>query len=369
MNRLRFATPILIAALAVPSFAEESPDRGRKLLPKLFESAAVDAAKATLRIQVNGKDVALGTAMSKAGHILTKGSELIGKGGKLKDNSSILLADGSAFDFEVLGYEPKTDLMLLKCDIDGLAPVSFAPSKAIEPGNWVAATGYKTKAGEGDSVEPISAGVVSTLARPLYFQEAVIENANRGYLGIIFEMSRDATNTRVDEVKNDGARRAGLKKGDAIIGVNEKAIGSREDLFQFMNETRPGESLQVKIRRKPTSGDDEELTFKFNTINAGVMDRGIYQNTLSGTLSDRRGGFPKVIQHDVLLSPKQCGGPLVDLDGKVLGINIARAGRVESWALPAEVIEAAYKDLKDGKHPYPKPKDAAKAEVKASEGK
>jgi len=33
--------------------------------------------------------------------------------------------------------------------------------------------------------------------------------------------------------------------------------------------------------------------------------------------------------------PDQCGGPLIDLDGGVVGINIARAGRVATYAIPA----------------------------------
>jgi hypothetical protein len=41
----------------------------------------------------------------------------------------------------------------------------------------------------------------------------------------------------------------------------------------------------------------------------------------------------------------------VDLDGNVLGINIARAGRVETWALPGDVIKPLIKPLKDGKYP------------------
>ena len=35
------------------------------------------------------------------------------------------------------------------------------------------------------------------------------------------------------------------------------------------------------------------------------------------------------------------GGPVVDLDGNVVGINIARAGRVETLALPRETVLAA----------------------------
>ena len=54
----------------------------------------------------------------------------------------------------------------------------------------------------------------------------------------------------------------------------------------------------------------------------------------------------------VLDRPNPIGGN--DLDGNVLGINIARAGRVESWALPAEVIRPLIAGLKAGKFPPPK---------------
>ena len=46
-----------------------------------------------------------------------------------------------------------------------------------------------------------------------------------------------------------------------------------------------------------------------------------------------------ILQHDSVLKPSECGGPLVDLDGKVVGINIARAGRTETYAIPSEVVQ------------------------------
>ncbi len=39
----------------------------------------------------------------------------------------------------------------------------------------------------------------------------------------------------------------------------------------------------------------------------------------------------------------------MDLDGKVIGINIARAGRVESYALPAATVRSMLPDLMSGK--------------------
>jgi serine protease Do len=49
------------------------------------------------------------------------------------------------------------------------------------------------------------------------------------------------------------------------------------------------------------------------------------------------------------LKPSDCGGPVVDLDGRTIGINIARAGRVESYAIPAAAVRSMIADLESGK--------------------
>jgi serine protease Do len=59
---------------------------------------------------------------------------------------------------------------------------------------------------------------------------------------------------------------------------------------------------------------------------------------MSGDVSKRRSGFPRVLQHDVQGTSKTVGGPLVDLDGKCIGMNIARANRAESFAIPIEEL-------------------------------
>ena len=66
-------------------------------------------------------------------------------------------------------------------------------------------------------------------------------------------------------------------------------------------------------------------------------------------LSNRRSGFATFLQHDTVIKPRDCGGPLVDLEGKTVGINIARAGRVESYAIPSELVKAVLPELKSGK--------------------
>ena len=62
-------------------------------------------------------------------------------------------------------------------------------------------------------------------------------------------------------------------------------------------------------------------------------------------MSQRAEGFEQVIEHDTVLQPWLCGGPLVDLDGKAIGLNIARAGRVSTYALPASLVKRIVKKL------------------------
>lgn len=63
------------------------------------------------------------------------------------------------------------------------------------------------------------------------------------------------------------------------------------------------------------------------------------QNSMGTDRSERRTGFPAALQHDTDLKASQCGGPLVDLEGRVIGINIARGGRTDTYAIPSESIK------------------------------
>jgi septal ring factor EnvC (AmiA/AmiB activator) len=80
-----------------------------------------------------------------------------------------------------------------------------------------------------------------------------------------------------------------------------------------------------------------------------MMDRGTTQNRMGSTLSKRRSDFPLAMQHDSALNASDCGGPVVDLSGKIVGINIARDGRVSSLALPNEIVLPVLAKLKSGK--------------------
>ena len=69
-----------------------------------------------------------------------------------------------------------------------------------------------------------------------------------------------------------------------------------------------------------------------------IFDEFNRNQMMSGKTSDRRNGFPEVIQHSIPLAPNAMGSPLLNLRGDVVGINIARADRVTTYALPAERV-------------------------------
>jgi hypothetical protein len=107
---------------------------------------------------------------------------------------------------------------------------------------------------------------------------------------------------------------------------------------------KPGDKVLLKIKR-----DNEDLEIEAKLGKRNPKDFLNPQELMGTKLSNRRGGFPAIIQHDSGIRPEDCGGPLVDIEGKAVGINIARAGRTETYALPADDIQKLLPDLKSGK--------------------
>lgn len=63
-------------------------------------------------------------------------------------------------------------------------------------------------------------------------------------------------------------------------------------------------------------------------------------------LSLRRNGFPNVFTHDGGIAPEQCGGPVVGRSGEIVGINIARADEIQTFAIPSDVVRKVVAELK-----------------------
>ncbi len=316
-------------AVSTPS-SSAVQDRGKKRILALFSDAVSAVNDSVVRVLADGKEVALGTVVTEDGNVLTKGSDL-------KGELLCVLRDGTKHKAFHVGYHKPSDLALIKMDAEHLRPIKFLGEDPAALGNWVAAVGTNSDA--------IAVGVVSVKTRKLFGDQAFEENSNRGMLGV--HMKIDSTDGVLVEKFGDGspARKAGLRRGDVIVEVAGKPVTTPESLKAVLENYAAGDTVSVRVTR-----EGREMSFKATLASLADIDQSSMQNVLGGPLSGRRTGFPSVLQHDTVLKPTDCGGPLVDLDGKVLGINIARAGRVETWAIPGNVVRPILKDLLDGKY-------------------
>jgi len=169
-------------------------------------------------------------------------------------------------------------------------------------------------------------------------------------LGVGLEQSGELA--RVNRIiDGSAAANAGLQVGDVIASVNGQAIDHPQTVSATIRNMIPGDRISLVIKRR---GQSLSLPAVLGDANrTGNMEQVELMESLGGPLSTRRTGFPYVLEHDTVLRPKDCGGPLVDLDGNAVGINIARASRVSSYALPATAIQPILADMMAGKYPAP----------------
>ena len=334
MTPRTFAALLAVTLAATPASAQALADRASSKFLAPFRSVVEKANESTIRVRCDDKDAALGTIVFDDGYILTKASEL-------KGAITARMKDGAEYEAEIVSVHRETDLALLKVDVKNLKSIVFADSKKVPVGNWLAA------AGPGSDASAV--GIVSVKTRNIYVDPLDLVNANRGFLGVLLDDAKDdegkvfGAKVRSFGDGRSAARSAGMKVGDVILGMNDKTISGHQALRDLLDTSAPGQKVTLKVKR-----DGKELNLSV-TLGKPEASRGDIQNSMGSELSGRRTGFPAVLQTDMVVEPKNCGGPVVDLDGNVLGVNIARAGRVESWILPSENIRPLLADMKAGK--------------------
>lgn len=264
------------------------------------------------------KEIAYGVVVSPDGHILTKASEIA------PVKSLSVTVDQTVYrDAKVLLVDPMWDVALVKIDAAGLIPVVFAETSALPQGSWVVANGATTR-----STRRLLAGIVSAKIRE-------IPVAGGPALGVV--LSSETKRLVIEEVnEKSGAKEAGLQKGDVILSIEGKKVTKIEEIGEVLKDRKEGSTVKVTYRRKKAENTVEvRLAAK-----ADLFEEQKNRNDeMSGEYSPRRSGFPRVLQHDILGSRQVVGGPLLDLEGRCVGMNIARANRAENFAIPVEDLK------------------------------
>ncbi len=289
--------------------ASNRRDNGDML--KLVRPLSETVGASVVQIVSDGTPVGLGVVVTADGYLLTKRSELSA------DPIRVRLPDARLLAARVAAVRRSSDLALLRVEGVGesLQPISWATEDDPEIGSFLISVGRG-----GD---PIGLGAVSSQPRPIEHQ---------GRLGVV--LIDDQGHATVSGVWPDsGAAFAGVKQGDRILAIDGRNESNRSGVIRTLRGMFPGESVRLTIDREGA---------KLNLV-ARIQDFGVMQETendhkINGPRSVRLSGFDEVIQHDTVLNPDECGGPLVDTSGRVIGLNIARAGRVVSYGLPASLV-------------------------------
>ena len=277
--------------------------------------AAFEAQRAVLQsssaVMLNGRrEVAYGVVVSPGGHILTKASEIAGVA-----NLSVRIDQQSYADAKVVAVDDVWDVAMVKVEASGLTPVAFASTSNIPQGSWVVANGATSLKARRALV-----GIISAKIRPIA--------SGGGNPAIDFKKDSLEIADLADDV---GAGAAGMKKGDVIVAVDGKKVSGFEEFSEVLKQHKPGATVKITYVRK-----DAESTVEVK-LEPGPVTR---NDMMSGAYSERRSGFPRVMQHDIIGDKTIVGGPVLDLDGKCVGMNIARANRAESFAVPVEDVKA-----------------------------
>lgn len=317
--------------------AGTSPDgrlavqRGAPLRP-----IAEPALRSMCRVMRDGAAVAVATRVDDAGHAVAKASLLadrsVGAPVRLQDVSG---ADLSA---SVVAIDPRLDLALIAIGGDAAPGVDLSWSGAVEPGEVLLsprfgpngpALGFAAIEERESDRDPWGGPYLGVRSEPL-------EPADARELGL-------KVGLRVDEVvAGSAAAQAGVRVGDVIASIDGRPLGGRTALRRAILQREVGDRVELGIVRE---GGRLQVTATLARREDAPGARPTRRGNTTTPISEVSTGFGRVLAHDANVWPEQVGGPVLDLDGHVVGINVARFDRTATHALPAAAVRDAVRRM------------------------
>ena len=332
-----------------PGSREEIPRTSKHHVSALAEwrPLVAQARQSTVRVLKKNRQVALATIVSEDGYALTKASEVA------KGDFEVEFSDGRIVAGKVVDEMKAYDLALIKIEATGLTAAKFANTDT-PVGTLIAAV----STGE----DPTGLGVISVAARSL-------DERNKGFLGIKMSRTQSADKGVLieDTVAGGAAQRVGMQGGDVILEVNGQVIDSPGQLLKLVASLKPEQKVSVQILRdKETKTLELSLGNRAEAQKEGNYDpRQLDQTAQMGSsLSRNASGYPNAVQSDLALQAEDAGGPVIDVNGNLVGLNIARAERVSTYLIPGKIVNTLLADVQTGKFALSKDADTLNSELR-----
>ena len=263
-----------------------------------------------------------GRAASVVGTLLADGRSIVSKASRVGPAAVVKLRTGERIPLTTIGRDDGNDLILLRADTSlgrtGLAIGEPEAVQAIRRGRLLL------------SPLPRGPGFVSTVGSDVFESPS---RSQRGYLGV--RMNAQGGHVRIMSVeRTSAAGRSGLRAGDVLLGVDGRDVAAPADVFGILRQKSPGDRVVLVVER---DGSQIGKRIKLGTRPEPKRHAADF---FSGGKSRRRDGFSLAFTHDATLKPQECGGPVFDLAGNFVGLNIARHSRAQTYAVPASVVLA-----------------------------
>lgn len=281
------------------------------------------------------KGLGSGVIVSTDGYILTNNHVVEGA-----DELNVQLTDSREFKAKVIGADPKTDIAVIKIEIENAPSVVLADSDKLRVGDITFAVGNPLNIGQ-----TVTMGIVSATSREVGILEEVagyenfiqtdapinqgnsggalidakgrliginsaILSTTRGNIGIGFavpvnlaasimhslietgSVTRGFLGVQVDPLSPDiaetlglkretrgvivnvitpagPAEKAGLKRGDVLVSINERQVTSTQELRLLVAQLRPDSEAQIKYIR---DGKDKVAKVKLGKLTDVTQD-------------------------------------------------------------------------------------------------
>lgn len=302
-----------------------------KLVWEAFEPQREILQRSSAVIYTDGKSrlkTCYGVVVSESGHVLTKASEIQGK-----TNITMRVGRELYEEVQVLATDPEWDIAMLKVSPEEpLVPVEFSDEADVPQGHWVISNGSASR-----SKRRVRVGIVSAITRE------IPSAMSRVVLGVQLGSGKKDGLAIQEVSEKSGAEKAGIKKGDVLVAAGGVELKKRADLLEALKKKNPGDKLDVQVLR-----GKKKMNFEVELMAREGGPRMTRNDQMSGgefSLSKRRDGFPRVLHHDTPLTKSSVGGPLLNLSGKCVGMNIARASRVATFAIPARELKEIIEEM------------------------
>lgn len=340
MNRLKcnmliinFLAVILSLGSLVPLVGQTLPSEDR--LSGANVEAAFDPQRKVIQqcsaVLYDGRrSCQYGVVMSSDGYILTKWSEY-----KELKNPRVRVGEKLYQEPQLIGQDVAWDVALIKVAAEGLVSADLAAESELEQGSWVIMNGSTTR-----KQRRINAGIVSANMRAIEGRLPVVLGLALGRPAA--KQEDQAAGVEVLGVLPEGgAAKAGLKKKDRITVFLGKPVQRHEEILEMLKGKQPGDIVGLDyVRGGKIFSTKIELQER-----KGSKKPQSRNDAMSGDYSARRDSFPKVMQIDIALMTRQTGGPVLGLDGRCVGMCIARANRAETYVIPSSELGTIYKNL------------------------